>query len=430
MAQRHARNLVAAGLFLVLMGAAAVALLVLVGGRSLWFEKANEVHVRFTEAPNVKPGSPVLLAGQPVGRVRRVAAVETPCPPPHENVLCYAADVVLGLPADLKLWKNASVVIGQSLVGQSATVSIESVGTEGEIEGFLVGGQESPFSAAFGELGIGPPEKKNIQEILANLRDLSQSIKESLPAILDKVKVTAANFEKLSTDAKDTLPQMRENLVATSQNLKETSEQAKATLAKLDEVVNENRDDIRQAVANTRSLTEKADKTGGEILDKAGTLVGKIDKDLDQVMANVTSASADMKTAMADLKRVAADSKTLLVTNKENVDRTAMNLRVTSEHLKAVAEEVRRAPWRLLAKPDKKDVETLNLYDSARAFATAASDLEAFSDTLRMMMNAKEAGIEVDPEIVKGMMDRLDETFKKYQDAEDALWKEFDRLKH
>jgi hypothetical protein len=105
-----------------------------------------------------------------------------------------------------------------------------------------------------------------------------------------------------------------------------------------------------------------------------------------------------------------------------------MNFAATSEHLKALAQEVRRAPWRLFATPDKKEVESLNLYDAARAFATAATDLEGISDTLRVMMEAKEKGIAVDAAVIQGMTDRLQDTFNHYQEAEEALWKQFDRV--
>jgi hypothetical protein len=44
------------------------------------------------------------------------------------------------------------------------------------------------------------------------------------------------------------------------------------------------------------------------------------------------------------------------------------------------------------------------------------------------MMKAKEQGVAVDPKILQGMADRLDDTFKKYKEAEDALLKEFDRI--
>ena len=136
----------------------------------------------------------------------------------------------------------------------------------------------------------------------------------------------------------------------------------------------------------------------------------------------------NIKDILRDLRDIAADSKALVALNKGEVAQTLQNFRETSEHLKATAKEVRRAPWRLLARPDKQEVESLNLYDAARAFASAATDLDALADTLQSMIEAKEKGVQLDPETLQAMLKRLEETFTRYEDAETALWQEFERI--
>jgi ABC-type transporter Mla subunit MlaD len=220
------------------------------------------------------------------------------------------------------------------------------------------------------------------------------------------------------------------------------------------EVLGENRENVKAAIANARSATEKVDKGAGEVVANVKTAtedvkaivaenredvrqtvqhlhstVEKADKDVGDIIANVRQASADIKAALADFKVIAADGKALVATHRGNVAAMLQNFRETSEHLLALSKEVRRAPWRLFATPDKKEVESLNLYDSARAFASAATDLETCADTIQVMVDAKQKGVEVDPEILKGMLKRLQETFDKYQEAEKALLKEFDRIK-
>ncbi|MGB2615217.1 MAG: MlaD family protein [Phycisphaerae bacterium] len=136
----------------------------------------------------------------------------------------------------------------------------------------------------------------------------------------------------------------------------------------------------------------------------------------------------NIKEILRDLRDVAADAKQLVALNKGEIAQTLQNFRETSEHLKATAKEVRRAPWRLLARPDKAEVESLNLYDAARAFASAATDLDALADTLQAMIEAKEKGVQLDPETLQAMLKRLEETFTRYEDAETALWQEFERI--
>ncbi len=425
MPRSHGRNVVAAGLFLVLMGTAAVALLIVVGGKGL-FEEQTELRIQFDEAPGVKPGGAVLLRGQPVGRVRSVGPVATPCPAPNEDRTCYVIEVVAGLPERFEVFENARIVITQSLVGQTAQVNIQEVGfpqTQGEGPTKVVqGGQESPFAAAAADFGIGKAEKKDIHDILANLKQISADLKKDLPDLMAKANTTTTNMEKLTGDLKTSVPELNKKVLETVDSLREASKQANDGIKKIHAILDENRANVEKAVKHTASFAEKLDADGGKLLK------GLDGKTVGEILDNVKAASADLKTAMADLKRVAADGKVLMVTQKGNLAETVQNFRAVSEHLKATAKEVRRAPWRLLAQPDKEEVETLNLYDTARAFGAAAADLDSFSDSLRLVAEAEQAGIEVDPEIVRGMMLRLQETFEKYQEAEEALWKEFERI--
>jgi formiminotetrahydrofolate cyclodeaminase len=131
---------------------------------------------------------------------------------------------------------------------------------------------------------------------------------------------------------------------------------------------------------------------------------------------------------VADFKIIAGDAKALVATNRGNIATTLQNFRETSDHLLALSKEVRRAPWRLFATPDKKEVESLNLYDSARAFASAATDIQTCADTLQVMIEARKEGVAVNPDILQGMLKRLEETFARYQEAEKALLKEFERI--
>jgi len=377
------RNQVVAGAFVLLALAATVVVLVLVGGWQSWFEETYELRIHFLTAPNIKVGSPVLMAGHPIGRVTDVGVVKVE----DEKVkgMCYQVEVVAQIPERYTIYQNARIVITQSLVGQSAAINIEEVGFGTPLEGALAGGQASPFAAAAGELGIGEEEKKGIKEILRDFRDIAAKAKESLPETLDKLKATSAN-------------------------LAEVSEKAKGAVAKVNGILDENRDNLKKTLTHASSLAEKADKGADEIL------------------TNARAASADLKVAVADFKIVAADAKALLALNKGSLGRSIQNFNETSEHLKALAKEVRRAPWRLFAKPDKEEVESLNLYDVARAFASAATDLETLADTLQTMVEAKKEGVAVDQEMLDGMQKRLEETFARYQEAEAALWKEFERI--
>ena len=190
----------------------------------------------------------------------------------------------------------------------------------------------------------------------------------------------------------------------------EILENLKDASANLGAIVQENRPDIRKTVTHAKSVMAKADASA------------------DDILSNVKAASAGLKAGVEDFKVVAANAKAIMETNRKRITRTMQNFHETSTHLKALAKDVRRAPWRLFATPDKEEVESLNLYDVARAFAATASDLDSITDTLQVMMEAKAGGFEVPQDVFEEMLKRLRETYEQYSEAEDALLKEFERI--
>jgi len=434
MARHPVRNRVLAGAFLLLMAAALLAVLVLVGGWETWFTPHRTIHVYFDAAPNLKIGSPVLLAGHPVGRVDDVRLTQVPSDEAHEGP-CYVVDVTVELPKAYTICQNATVTIQQALVGQSAMINIVDVGYGEPVSEPLRGRRTSPFADAATELGIGETEKKNVSTILENLSKTTGQIRKDLPDIIAKLKTTGANLAEVSQKAKGTLKRVdgildenRKNLQEALANTRdltaeakkkvgETLENLKTASAKINAVLDENRKPIKETVANARDLSAEG---------KA--FVKKLDGAVDDLLPRVKAASASLKQGLDDFKVIAADTKALVATQKGNLATTAQNLKETSQHLRALSKEVRRAPWRLFAKPDKEEVESLNLYDAARAFAIAATDLESVSDTLQVMLEAKEKGVAVDKKMLKAMAENLDQTYKKYQKAEEALLKEYERI--
>ncbi len=436
MARHPTRNRVVAGAFLLVMAACAVAILVIVGGWQHWFEPKQTLVIRFDAAPNIKTGSPILLAGHPVGRVADIQlkpvrrAVEQ-----QPDVESYVVEVTAELPQRYKIYQNARVTITQTLVGQSALINIENVGYGNLVTDFLKGEQESPFAGAANELGIGEQEKKNVSEILENIRAVTADIREGLPGIISKLKTASTNLAEVSEKVKGTvkrvdtvLDENREDIKATItgareitenakkkadeilDNLKDATAKLKDTSAKLGAIVQENRPDIRKTITHAKSVMEKADSG------------------IDAILANARAASAGLKAGVEDFKVIASNAKAIMETNRKRIARTMQNFHETSTHLKALAKDVRRAPWRLFATPDKEEVESLNLYDTARAFAATASDLDSITDTLQVMMEAKAGGFEVPQDVFEEMLKRLRETYEQYGKAENALLKEFERI--
>ena len=121
---------------------------------------------------------------------------------------------------------------------------------------------------------------------------------------------------------------------------------------------------------------------------------------------------------LEDFATAASDTSDLLNTYAPEVGLILANARLASDQLKLTTVEVRQAPWRLLYTPGTKELENELLYDSVRTYASAVSDLRATSAILRQM---KEKGVEFDEQegqTVEGVIQRLQNAFQRYEDAE------------
>jgi len=82
-----------------------------------------------------------------------------------------------------------------------------------------------------------------------------------------------------------------------------------------------------------------------------------------------------------------------------------------SDQLKLTAVEVRSQPWRLLHQPTTKEFSSQVLYDATRAYAEAASDLRAASESLQATGGQQS----------EEMVEQLTRAVAKYKAAEQAL---------
>jgi hypothetical protein len=103
------------------------------------------------------------------------------------------------------------------------------------------------------------------------------------------------------------------------------------------------------------------------------------------------------------------------------------NARLASDQLKLTSAEVRAAPWKLLSKPTgRKELENEALYDAARQYALAVSDLRAASASLESVTAAQAAadGQPTTPmqrEQVDRLLSEVQAAFERYERAERAF---------
>ncbi|KKL53552.1 hypothetical protein LCGC14_2274310, partial [marine sediment metagenome] len=112
-----------------------------------------------------------------------------------------------------------------------------------------------------------------------------------------------------------------------------------------------------------------------------------------------------------------------VVLNHAKIDETMTSLKAMALNLEAAAKEIRRNPWRLLARPDETQTASENIYDASRSFAEGAGELDDALIRLLALSKARPEGIRADdPELLK-IRKHIEAAFEKFQKVEGELWK-------
>ena len=111
-------------------------------------------------------------------------------------------------------------------------------------------------------------------------------------------------------------------------------------------------------------------------------------------------------------------------TKDERIEKLLDNTVEVSTNLKLTSQEVRRAPWKLLYKPSKKEFRIQALIDSAGAFASGAETLDTTALRLQKLINEMNESPEIDRDRVNSMLIELESSFDEFKKAEKKFWDE------
>jgi ABC-type transporter Mla subunit MlaD len=189
--------------------------------------------------------------------------------------------------------------------------------------------------------------------------------------------------------------------------------------AHLEDMLGESKGDFRGTVHNLKSATATINDKLPATMDAAHQFIAR----LDDTVKNTSGTLDDVKVSMANFKTVSEKARDVVGGNKGKLDAMIASLKTTGDNLKAASAEIRHSPWRLLYKPGKGEVANLNLYDSARQFADGAGSLNDAALALRDALANKNAN----PEEVKELLKKLDESFANFRQVEDKLWTDVQR---
>ncbi len=397
MAKRQ-HNEFTVGLFVLLAVGAGIAVLVWLGAAEVFSPVKGMATFYVKESSGdvgLEKGSMVVIAGKEMGKV-----IETTYQPENKRTL-YLARLDR---EDVKIYADGQAHVAAGLVGGGKLV-ITKRGTpekgpaddENPVE--ITGG----LDRAMGDIAAAAESLKKVSETVEQQLNAEQagSLLVKIHTILDDLKTTSAKVVQIAA-----------NVYGEVDAANKASILAKAhkTMNDINQMSTEAKPKVEKALTSVVNITAKVEKY--------------TDKDVADLLVDLRKSTTKLIAIAADFKTVSATTRDIVVLNRENLDEMIANMKSVSLNLNAAAKEIRRNPWRLLAKPSEKEERTQNIYDAARAFAEGAEQLDDALVRLKALRQARPAGVKTDdPELLK-IRKHLQTTFEKFRTAENSLWKE------
>ena len=436
MAKKH-HNEVAVGATVLVVVALTVYIVVALADWSAWLQAKQRISVTLPYQVGLKgltSGSPVQLGGAKVGQVTQTGV--------RADEGCGAAVYfTMELPAGYVLRQDCLLAAQSNMLGGQASLAIKDLGSKGAriedgqtVSVALEGGISETMDTVRRELDAKNPEslmhylkyelnRANEDSVMASLvatgehlRQTAKKLDEQLTlnperaTLMVKVHGVLGRLESIARRVNEQLDGQQDG--AALAKIHTALDSLNGSLASIEQVVGVTKPDVTATVASLRRTSEQLEASLPVVLGQ-----------IKETFANANVAIEAASPAMEDLKVLVASAKDTVVANRESVDRMIGNLTEVSVNFKLASREIRRAPWMLLYKPKKGELEIQGLVDAAGDFAVGAERLDETTLRLRALIaSAGEAAL--DKKRLEAMLAELETTFDRFKEAEEKFWEE------
>ncbi|MFK7758593.1 MAG: MlaD family protein [Phycisphaerales bacterium] len=394
----------------------------------------------------LEKGAEVTFAGMKVGSVSSVSMVYRQDEASGQQV-AQAMDVEIELPSDLVIFEDAIADLTPPLLGGVSRINIASAGSgavgpddprsswAADADGVLGAGEvmQGQFAPSLlQQMGLGSEELAKIRGVIDQLpvwsqqvtamadngREITESARRMVvddlePKFGDGVddgKSTLSNVrsftDRLNAEG-DWQPRVDSILASADDGAKQfkgTLDDARGAMSSAVQIMDENRGKIARTMDNVEGVTERV---RFESIDK-----------MNDVLNQGALAVGSAKDAIGDIRGLVGE-------NRSHINATLVNARQLSLSGKLFLDEVRSQPWRLLNKPSKADLKREPLYEAARGYALAVSELRSASESLdsAVRMSGEQSGStseEFAAELLR-LAAVVDQAYGRYEQAEQGL---------
>jgi ABC-type transporter Mla subunit MlaD len=448
------RNELVAGGFVLLMIAAGLGVLSLVGGGRNMTASMRSVRVAFPLNPGVRGvtvGSPVQLAGVQVGTVTAID------PAGSDAAGRPAVVVTLSVPDAVAPKSDARVFVLTNPLGGGGVIDIRGLGTGPAAGDAPIAGEPATnvlVEDAVAGLGIDRTGREQLAKAIAGVAaaaeklnrrlddggDLAVALKglRDLAGPEGDLAVTARWLRKQTetggdaaaalADGRKLIQQLGYRLDDLVPELKKLREKADAAFATVETVVK----DLQARTNPVLDSAQKAVRAAEEVIaENRGDIRRAVESGRDaladarETAAFFVKSRTRLESALDNLDKAAASARDLLASNAPEVTASVSRLKDAVAQLNSAIREIRGSPWKLLlVNYDERKLANANLLDAARAFNEGAAGVE---DSVGRLSRLLESGAAKgrDEDLRKALAE-LRGRMDKLSDAEKTL---FEKIK-
>ena len=385
-------NTVRAGAFLITGLLLGLVVIVTLQKTSIFASKSRYlVHFGMDEGvAGLDVGSEVRVSGLKVGRVTRIEQKFDDNGDGNGRD-DSGIDVHIEIGSNIRVYKDAVVIRTQPLLGNYSWLNFSSLGTPaaGQIE---AGGKfDARTSGGLLATLVGPQNAGRADKMFMNLVAFTDSL-DDFARVQYPQKVVP-----LLDDAQITASKLRSDYDTWRVDVTSGLDDAAKAVNKL----NTSMDDVQVAAKDARQLIshfrEVNVKQIDDLLVSAQKGAVKFADSMDSLDSELTARIPDIRVMLSDLRQASAQ-------------------------IKLATMEVRRSPWKLLYRPTGDELGRENLYESARAFAIASSDLRVAGDTLRATLKDSPERFSSDPKFRDALKTQVLQSVERYEAAQKKLF--------
>lgn len=411
-----ATNNVIAGAFVLAAIALAIAFSVILSGAQDRLIAKTEYSVRFSleeGAAGLKPGSVVNVGGQPVGRVTSIDIASKDGRP--DGVL-----VLISVREDLPLFSSAWAYLQAPLIGGLASINLPNVGYGDRIPpGGEIPGRVAPPSA-LAQAGYGPDQVSQVQEMIRQASQIMERVDRMTARIEEEIEPGLADVRAAIEDFRAVGADLRARTPEWSERVDSVLAQADSAATNLNRVIEDARAGVgetREAISAARDLLDRNAEPIDRIIADTQAITSRVNEESVGLLNDALAKGADGAERFSGF---AARAEAFFAEEGPQLRRILANFRLASDQIKLAAVEIRTKPWLLLYTPKTKELESELLYQTARTYAEAVSDLRAASEALEAA-TASGSPLAVDRESIQGLQRRITDAFATYKQAEQSL---------